>query len=399
MSKEEKKKNNSGQPHPLDAVYQDEELRSLARPIVRIWSMGTVIFLIIAGLVGGIAGSMVGPRFLPQMYPAANTNSSSGISNSALQEKVTPQNQLDRVSAAVVRVVELPKDDAVFGTSKGLGMVLTVDGWAVTPDSTSVNLGAAPIAVFLDGKSYPIDDVFSDKTTGMTFFHLKVDRALPVIRFARTVPRPGDDVWQVRLHSSQQVLDVHKTILSAARIVSGEGDRNLFQTTTKSSLRYLLGDVLASRDNGAAVVDTFGDVVGIVRSDGDATSVLPISFVQQFLEDALHKKEATRATLGVTYLDLALSPLINSKTSSGLKTGALLASGGRDLAAVESEGPAEKAGLHAGDVITQVDGQLLSSALSLVEVIWQYRPGQSLDIVYMRGGQEKRATIVLGEKQ
>lgn len=397
MQKENKKKESST-PHPLDAVYQDAELRQLSRPPVFSWSWRIFLVTALVGVVGGIAGSVAGPRFLPSWYPTAPATAGGGApTDSSLQEKTTTDNKLERISAALVRVMEVPSA-GVFGTSKGLGVVVTADGWVATPDSTSVDLSKRVIGVFGDNTSYTIDKVFTDRSTHMTYFHLQTDRSLPVIRFARTQPKPADDVWVVHFTGGQQTVTAVKSTIATTRLVVGVGDGKWYQTTTQASLRYGLNASLAPEYVGAAVIDSFGDVMGIVLG-ADGGAVLPIGFLQQSLETTLREHGATRATLGVTYVDLALLPAAAPASSQGLHAGALLATANATAQAIVSDGPAEKAGLLAGDVITQVDGKTLSQQLSLLEIIWQYQPGQKVEIVYMHAGQERHATLTLGESQ
>jgi putative serine protease PepD len=59
-------------------------------------------------------------------------------------------------------------------------------------------------------------------------------------------------------------------------------------------------------------------------------------------------------------------------------------------------GPAARAGLHAGDVIVAVDGQRITSADELIVAIRKRVPGEHVTLTYLRGGQRRTATVVLG---
>jgi putative serine protease PepD len=63
---------------------------------------------------------------------------------------------------------------------------------------------------------------------------------------------------------------------------------------------------------------------------------------------------------------------------------------------VVSGGPAERAGLHAGDVITAVAGQPTPTAQTLAAVLARQKVGQSVQVTYQRTGTEHTATVTLG---
>jgi len=78
---------------------------------------------------------------------------------------------------------------------------------------------------------------------------------------------------------------------------------------------------------------------------------------------------------------------------------------------VVKDGPADKAGLEAGntsatidgeevrlggDIITEVDGEKLKSMDELVELIQESKPGDDLQLTFLRGDQEKTAEVTLG---
>ncbi|MFF4650348.1 S1C family serine protease [Streptomyces sp. NPDC001380] len=67
--------------------------------------------------------------------------------------------------------------------------------------------------------------------------------------------------------------------------------------------------------------------------------------------------------------------------------------------AVTPGGPADKAGLKPGDVITRLDGVPIDSGPTLVSEIWSHRPGEKVEVVYTRDGQSRTTTITLGERK
>ncbi|WP_229758760.1 S1C family serine protease [Peterkaempfera bronchialis] len=67
--------------------------------------------------------------------------------------------------------------------------------------------------------------------------------------------------------------------------------------------------------------------------------------------------------------------------------------------AVTPDGPADKAGLKPGDVITKLDGVPIDSGPTLVSEIWSHRPGEHVQVVYTRNGETHTTTVTLGERK
>ncbi|GAB2733545.1 S1C family serine protease [Streptomyces bullii] len=66
--------------------------------------------------------------------------------------------------------------------------------------------------------------------------------------------------------------------------------------------------------------------------------------------------------------------------------------------AVEPGGPADKAGLRPGDVITKLDDRVIDSGPTLIGEIWTHKPGDKVTITYERGGKEHTVELTLGSR-
>ena len=88
----------------------------------------------------------------------------------------------------------------------------------------------------------------------------------------------------------------------------------------------------------------------------------------------------------------ATYPVIGVKVGNG-------SSDGIQLSEVDPGGPAEKAGLKAGDVITKIDDQQVDTADELIVVIRTHRPGDRVTLTYQRGAQQQTAEVTLGSRE
>jgi putative serine protease PepD len=72
--------------------------------------------------------------------------------------------------------------------------------------------------------------------------------------------------------------------------------------------------------------------------------------------------------------------------------------GGARVSHVEPASPALRAGLRVGDVITSINNQLVDSAEALIVAIRTHQPGESVRLVYERGGKARQANVTLGRQ-
>ncbi|WP_406374387.1 trypsin-like peptidase domain-containing protein [Streptomyces sp. NBC_00647] len=154
-------------------------------------------------------------------------------------------------------------------------------------------------------------------------------------------------------------------------------------------------------NSGGPLLDTRARVIGInsaIRSadsgsglgSGQAGSIglgfaIPVNQAKRVAEELINTGSATHPVIGVT-LDMEYG-------GDGARVTAKAAGGGP---AVSAGGPGAKAGIKAGDVITEVDGLRVHSGEELIVKTRAHRPGDRLRLTLRRGGAEKTVTLVLG---
>ncbi|NDZ67245.1 trypsin-like peptidase domain-containing protein [Streptomyces cyaneofuscatus] len=155
-------------------------------------------------------------------------------------------------------------------------------------------------------------------------------------------------------------------------------------------------------NSGGPLVDTQAHVIGInsairaadsgkgTERGGQSGSIglgfaIPINQGKRVAEELINTGKATHPVIGVT-LDMKF-------TGDGAKVGE---KGPEDGPAVTKGGPAAKAGIRSGDVITEVQGQRVHSGEELIVKIRAHRPGDRLELRLTRGGEERSVTLTLG---
>ncbi|WP_324797108.1 trypsin-like peptidase domain-containing protein [Streptomyces cyaneofuscatus] len=155
-------------------------------------------------------------------------------------------------------------------------------------------------------------------------------------------------------------------------------------------------------NSGGPLVDTQAHVIGInsairaadsgkgTERGGQSGSIglgfaIPINQGKRVAEELINTGKATHPVIGVT-LDMKF-------TGDGAKVGE---KGPENGPAVTKGGPAAKAGIRSGDVITEVQGQRVHSGEELIVKIRAHRPGDRLELRLTRGGEERSVTLTLG---
>ncbi len=160
-------------------------------------------------------------------------------------------------------------------------------------------------------------------------------------------------------------------------------------------------------NSGGPLLDSKARVVGInsaIRAAGGGSGegeggggqagsiglgfAIPINQGKRVAEELINTGKATHPVIGVS-LDMQFNG-----------DGARVGEKGKDgSAAVTPGGPAAKAGLRPGDVITKVDGQRVHNGEELIVKIRAHRPGDRLELTLTRDGKELTKTLTLGSSQ
>lgn len=154
-------------------------------------------------------------------------------------------------------------------------------------------------------------------------------------------------------------------------------------------------------NSGGPLVDAKGQVIGVnsaIRSTGgnsmtgqEAGSIglgfaIPINQARQVAEQLIKTGHAVHPVIGVL-IDVGY-------TGNGAK---IAQKSSRQGPGVTPGGPADKAGLQPGDIITRFDGKDISGADQLIVEIRSHRPGDKVKVTYKRNGSSHTVTLTLGK--
>ena len=331
----------------------------------------------ITALFGGAVGGAVG-------YTVAQSNSSSPIAVLSGGSVEPAAGSVAAVAAAVQPSVVQLNVSGSQGDGTGTGFVVSSDGYIVTNDHVAGDAGndGTIDVTFIDGSTATGTLVGSDP--GYDIAVVKVDRTeLPALTLGSSdAVNVGDIAVAIGSPLGLQGTVTSGIVSALNRPVTagGQGDTayiNAIQTDA----------AINPGNSGGPLVNTAGEVIGVNSAiatvgRGDAVGSIGLGF-------AIPVDTAKRI----------VDELINTGTSQTPVIGVQLDMGfegpGGAVAQVTSGSPADAAGLQEGDVITKVDGNLISDSTALIVSIRANAPGDEIELTVLRNGDTLAVALTL----
>ena len=286
------------------------------------------------------------------------------------------------------RQVQTPKRAAA-----GSGVIISADGYIVT--NNHVVDGADELTVSLNegSKEYSARVIGADKTTDLAL--IKIDaKDLPAITIANS-----DNVkvgeWVLAVGNPLGLNNtVTAGIISAkARTLGANGVESFIQTDA----------AINQGNSGGALVNTRGELVGINAMLASPTGsnigygfAIPTAIMNKVVDDLKQYGNVQRAMIGIQGSDV--KSYVDNQKDNGKEID-LGTMEGIYVAKVVEDGAAEAAGLKEGDVITSIDGKKVTTFGELQGVLAKKRPGDKVNITYLREKKNRTATLTLKNEQ
>lgn len=270
----------------------------------------------------------------------------------------------------------------------GSGVIVTGDGHILT--NNHVIDGADDILVTLQGDKheYKAKKIANDPGTDLAVLKLETKPAklTPIVFGDSDKLRVGDIAVAVG-----NPFGLTQTVTMG--IVSSIGRNDMGIVAYEN---FIQTDASINPGNsGGALVDIEGRLIGINTAIFSRTGTnagigfaVPANLAHSIMDALLTKGRVVRGFLGV-----GIQPL-DETLASRFKLGG---TDGTLVNSVEPKGPADKAGLEAGDVITEINGKKIAGPNELRMTVSSLAPGTKVGVKFLRDGKEKNAEIVLAE--
>lgn len=360
----------------------------------------TVAVALISALLGGV----IAVALVPSIYgnkqqtptnqvvlnggPTTPTINTEGITN-------FPVTQIAKATGpAVVGIANFRSTGALFGGSSlaevgsGSGFIIdSQNGYIVT--NNHVVAGAEKIVVSLaDGRNINAKLVGADKRTDLAVVQIADTKGLTATQQGDSSKlQVGEPVVAIGNPGGQEFArSVTTGVISATnRIldIEGEASFNLIQTDA----------AINPGNSGGPLVNYQGQVIGINSAKNQEPGfegmgfAIPISDALPTIKQLIEKGYASHPGLNVQ-----IDPRYTAEYASqkGWPAGAYVAK-------VTPGGPAEKAGIRAGDVLTKINGKDIKNSLGLTRELFKYKPSDTVTVTVFRDNKTVDVSVTLIE--
>jgi putative serine protease PepD len=366
-----------------------------AHPKVRKSSHGVALFA--AGLAIAVVSSGLGASaaLAAQAYHSATPPITTAAA-AATQRASVPAGSIEQVAAKVVPSVVQLQTDLGSQTDEGSGIILTADGLIMTnAHVVSAATNAAPpahmTATLSDGRTAPFVVVATDPTTDIAVVRAQnVSGLTPItlgssanVRVGQQVVAVGSPLGLGSTVTNGIISALDRPISTVAAPADQPTEVDAMQTDAP----------INPGNSGGALVNMNGQLIGMnsaiasVGSPGAQSGsiglgfAIPVDQAKRIADELIATGKASHASLGV-------------------QIGGQVTDRGARVVEVANGGPAAVAGLPTGAVVTQLDGQVITSAEALKAAVGAKAPGDRVTVDYLDpSGVARTAQVTLGTDQ
>jgi S1-C subfamily serine protease len=347
--------------------------------------LNALVLALIVAVVAGVLGGGAGYWFATRAHDALH-NSDVKLAKTGTPANRPPGSVADIVRRASPAVVSIEAQSDTTD-SFGSGVVVDKDGYILTNNHVIDHAaqGGTFYVTFSDQSRIQADIVGHDPKTDLAVLKVNTSKLTVAALGDSDQLAVGDPVIAIGSPLGFRGTVTNGIVSALDRAVpEDESDPNA------AVLDAIQTDAAINPGNsGGALVDQSGAVIGIntliFSASGGSNGLgfaIPINQARPVAESLIHTGKVVHASLG----------LQARSATTGPRDGAYVSQ-------VVPEGPADQAGLKAGDVITVVDSTLIESSARLTVVVQRHKPADRVKVRYYRGNKESEVTVTLGSDQ
>lgn len=392
-------------PGPLQRVKVPE----VRRPS---WLGRGLIIALIVALVAGFGGGWLGASYQDDnnLLSGSLTNQKKVVtSESQLISKIANNVGPSVVSVNVVGTEATPTDFFGMGGQQevkaaGTGIIISSDGIVMT-NRHVVPAGTKNVTVTLsDGTELKDVEILgrtsSSDSLDVAFLKIKNTNGKKLqpatigdsskVAVGDTVVAIGNALGQFQNTVTSGIISGYGRSVQASSSSgnSSENLEDLFQTDA----------AINEGNSGGPLVNMNGQVIGINTAiAGNAQNIgfaIPVNDITGLIKQVMETGKLARPYLGVRYVLLTDDYAYQFNLS--VKRGAYIAPSQDGTPSVLPDSPADKAGLKEKDIITKVDTTNVDEKHSLVSLLGQHQPGDTVNLTVVRGSKTMNIKVKLG---
>ena len=273
--------------------------------------------------------------------------------------------------------------------ASGSGFIISSDGYILTnyhviEDSSSISVS------LYDGTVYDAALIGYDESNDIAVLKVEAEDLVPVILGDSDKLNVGDSVVAIGNPLGELTFSLTAGTVSAK-------DRKVTLSSTVTMDLIQTDCAINSGNSGGALFNLYGEVIGITNAKYSSSSAseasidnigfaIPINNIMHIVESIIEKGYVSKPYLGVSVSDVSAQTQLY-----GIPKGAAVQS-------VTENGPAAKAGLLAGDIVTMANGTAVGGSADLVDIVGKCMPGETLALTIYRQGQTLELTAVIEEQ-
>jgi len=281
----------------------------------------------------------------------------------------------------------------------GSGFIVSSDGLILTNKHVVSDTTADYTVITNNGKKYPAKVLARDPAQDLAL--LKIEGAVPfptvilgdssTVQTGQSVIAIGNALGQFDNSVSVGVVSGQQRTITAGDMTSSETLENLIQTDA----------AINEGNSGGPLLNLKGEVIGVNTAIAQGAQnigfVIPINLAKRDIEQVKNTGKISYPYLGVRYV--TIDDDVQNANKLPVDYGAWITSGDDKEAAVMDGSPAQAAGLKDGDIILEVDGQKIDSKNTLSSIIAVHNVGDKVVLTVLRGKDQLKITVVLGERK
>ena len=267
-----------------------------------------------------------------------------------------------------------------FTMGQGSGFFISADGYAVT-NAHALDTAESAEVTTQDGMIYTAKVIGTDPNTDLALIKVDQRADFPFVNLAGSVPRVGDRVFTLGNPFGLGGTVTTGIVSARNRDIGTSAYEDFIQIDAPVNLG----------NSGGPAFDVDGYVVAVstaIFSPSGGSVAIPSDTVKIVVAQLKDKGVVRHGWMGVQV----------QSVTTGIADGfGMKSAQGALVVEPQPDGPAVKAGILSGDVITSVNGQPAKDARDLAKQIRTMAPDSTIKLVVLRQGEEKTVSVTLGE--
>ena len=273
--------------------------------------------------------------------------------------------------------------------ASGSGFILSADGYILTNYHVIEESSSISVSLY-DGTMYDAVLVGYDESNDIAVLKVEADNLAPVVLGSSESLNVGDSVVAIGNPLGELTFSLTTGTVSAK-------DRKVTLSSTVTMDLIQTDCAINSGNSGGALFNLYGEVIGITNAKYSGSSAsgasidnigfaIPMDSILYIVESIIEKGYVSKPYMGVMVSDVSAETQLY-----GIPKGAAVQS-------VAEDGPAARAGLKTGDIITHANGKPVNSSSDLVDLVGKSLPDDTILLTIYRQGQAIEIGVIIEER-